>query len=89
MHGDYDRAIELYTESLRAFPTAEAHTFLGWTYHFQGKVDEAIAECKRAIEVDPETVAELHQVYAHVEIMIERVNVHNSGEPMHVFRPVE
>jgi tetratricopeptide (TPR) repeat protein len=27
---------------------------LGWTYHFQGKLDEAIAECKRAIEIDPE-----------------------------------
>lgn len=54
MQGDYDRAVELYTKSLDIFPTAEAHTFLGWTYHFQGKVDEAIAECKRAIEVDPE-----------------------------------
>src|SRR5277367_1995572 len=54
MHGDYDRAVELYTKSLQTFPTAEAHTFLGWTYHFQGRVDEAIAECKRAIEVDPE-----------------------------------
>ena len=54
MQGDYDQAIELYTESLNIFPTAEAHTFLGWTYHFQGKVNEAIAECKRAIEVDPE-----------------------------------
>jgi Tfp pilus assembly protein PilF len=53
MQGDYDQAIELYTESLKLFPTAEAHTFLGWTYHFQGKVNEAIAECKRAIEVDP------------------------------------
>jgi Tfp pilus assembly protein PilF len=54
MQGDYDRAVELYTKSLDIFQTAEAHTFLGWTYHFQGKVDEAIAECKRAIEVDPE-----------------------------------
>jgi Tfp pilus assembly protein PilF len=54
MHGDYDHAVELYTKSLDTFPTAEAHTFLGWTYHFQGKVDEAIAECKRAIEVDPD-----------------------------------
>src|SRR5271163_1609023 len=54
MHGDYDHAVELYTKSLEIFPTAEAHTFLGWTYHFQGKVDEAIAECKRAIEFDPE-----------------------------------
>jgi Tfp pilus assembly protein PilF len=54
MQGDYDQAIELYTKSLNIFPTAEAHTFLGWTYHFQGKLNEAIAECKRAIEVDPE-----------------------------------
>ncbi|MGA7917448.1 MAG: tetratricopeptide repeat protein [Candidatus Acidiferrales bacterium] len=54
MEGDYDRAVELYKNSLAIFPTAEAHTFLGWTYHFQGKIDDAIAECKRAIEVDPE-----------------------------------
>jgi tetratricopeptide (TPR) repeat protein len=54
MEGDYDRAVELYQSSLELFPTAEAHTFLGWTYHFQGKLNEAIAECKRAIELDPE-----------------------------------
>ena len=54
MQGDYDRAVELYRESLALHPTAEAHTFLGWTFHFQGKIDEAIAECKRAIEIDPE-----------------------------------
>jgi len=54
MEQDFDRAIELYRNSLATYPTAEAHTFLGWTYHFQGKVDDAIAECKRAIEVDPE-----------------------------------
>ena len=54
MEGDYDRAVELYQSSLELHPTAEAHTFLGWTYHFQGRVEEAIAECKRAIELDPE-----------------------------------
>jgi Tfp pilus assembly protein PilF len=54
MAGDLDLAVELYKDSLEKYPTAEAHTFLGWTYHFQGKVEEAIAECKRAIEVDPE-----------------------------------
>lgn len=54
MDGDYERAVELYKHSLELFPTAEAHTFLGWTYHFQGKIDAAIAECKRAIAVDPE-----------------------------------
>jgi tetratricopeptide (TPR) repeat protein len=54
MEGDYERAVELYQSSLELHPTAEAYTFLGWTYHFQGRIEEAIAECKRAIEVDPE-----------------------------------
>jgi Tfp pilus assembly protein PilF len=54
MAGDFDQAVTLYKNSLELFPTAEAHTFLGWTYHFQGKIEDAIAECKRAIEVDPE-----------------------------------
>ncbi len=54
MEGDYDRAVQLYQGSLALHATAEAHTFLGWTYHFQGKIEEAIAECKLAIEVDPE-----------------------------------
>jgi Tfp pilus assembly protein PilF len=54
MHGDFELAVELYKGSLALFPTAEAYTFLGWTYHFQGKIEDAIAECKRAIELDPE-----------------------------------
>jgi Tfp pilus assembly protein PilF len=54
MAGELDRAAELYRTSVEIFPTAEAHTFLGWTYHFQGKVEDAISECKRAIEVDPD-----------------------------------
>ena len=54
MEGEYDRAVELYRESLALHPTAEAHTFLGWTFHFLGKIQEAIDECKLAIEVDPD-----------------------------------
>ena len=27
---------------------------MGWTYHFQGRIEEAIAECRLAIEIDPE-----------------------------------
>jgi len=54
MEGDYDRAVELYHSSLELHPTAEAHTFLGWTYHFQGKLEDAIAECQRAIKIDPD-----------------------------------
>lgn len=54
MDGDFDHAVELYKKSLALHPTAEAHTFLGWTFHYQGKIHEAIAECKRAIEIDPD-----------------------------------
>ena len=53
MQGDLELAAQFYRQSIELHPTAEAHTFLGWTYHFQGKVDEAIDECKKAIEVDP------------------------------------
>lgn len=54
MRGDYDRAVDLYLGSLALHPTAEAYTFLGWTYHFQEKIEEAITECKHAIEIDPD-----------------------------------
>jgi len=54
MAGDLEQAIALYRESLALHRTAEAHTFLGWTYSFQGRYDDAIAECKEAIAVDPE-----------------------------------
>ena len=53
MQGQLDDAILLYRQSIAAFPTAEAHTFLGWTYSFQGLLDEAIEECRKAIAVDP------------------------------------
>lgn len=52
--GDLDTAVDLYKASIAETPTAEAHTYLGWTYSFQGKYDEAISECKRAITVDPQ-----------------------------------
>ena len=54
MRGELDQAMRLYEESLAVCPTAEAHTFLGWTYSFQGRLDEAIAECHKAIAVDPD-----------------------------------
>lgn len=54
MSGEFDLAIEYYKRSIEVHPTAEAYTFLGWTYSFQGKLQEAIAECKNAIKVDPD-----------------------------------
>jgi tetratricopeptide (TPR) repeat protein len=49
---EYERAIELYKRSIETYPTAEAHTFLGWVYSFQLRYDEAIEECLAAITVD-------------------------------------
>jgi len=51
--GELEDAEDLYLRSLALFPTAEGHTFLGWTYSFMGEPERAIEECKRAIETDP------------------------------------
>jgi len=47
-------AVNFYSQSIEVFPTAEAHTFRGWAYQSFGRIDDAIEECKRAIEVDPD-----------------------------------
>jgi len=49
---DYEEAIRLYRRSIETYPTAEAHTFLGWVYSFQGRYREAIEQCLEAIRVD-------------------------------------
>lgn len=54
MEGRLDEAIELYTQSIEACPTAEAYTFRGWARAHMDQVDEAIADCHRAIAVDPD-----------------------------------
>lgn len=54
MSGDLDAAVDSYRRSIELYPTAEAHTFLGWAYSFQGKIDEAIRECEVAIQIDPD-----------------------------------
>jgi hypothetical protein len=42
---NYEEAVELYRRSIETYPTAEAHTFLGWVYSFDGRYTEAIDEC--------------------------------------------
>jgi tetratricopeptide (TPR) repeat protein len=51
---ELDGAIDCYRRSIEVCPTAEAHTFLGWALSWKGEVDAAIAECEKAIAVDPE-----------------------------------
>ena len=54
MQGRLEEAVAHYQRSIALHPTAEAHTFLGWAYSHQGRPDDAIAQCKIAIAVDPD-----------------------------------
>ncbi|MBX3327756.1 MAG: tetratricopeptide repeat protein [Nitrospira sp.] len=54
MKGELEEAVNLYKQSIATHPTAEAYTFLGWTYSFMGRLDDAIEECHKAIAQDPE-----------------------------------
>jgi tetratricopeptide (TPR) repeat protein len=49
-----DEAIESYQRSLAAYPTAEAHTFLGWTYSWKGRLEDGITEAQKAVSLDPD-----------------------------------
>ena len=54
MAGAIEDSIRLYRESIALHPTADAHTYLGWAYSFQGRIDDAIAQCEIAIQLDPQ-----------------------------------
>ena len=52
--GNVPQAIRRYQRSLAICPTAEAYTFLGWSYCRQGDLERAISTCRQAIQVDPD-----------------------------------
>lgn len=52
LEGKIEDAVDYYRMSIDLYPTAEAHTFLGWAYSMQGKYEEAIDECQVAIDLD-------------------------------------
>ena len=53
MRGEFGEAIMLYKRSITTLPTAEAYTFLGWTYSMMERYEEAIEACEEAIKIDP------------------------------------
>ncbi|MEJ2053598.1 MAG: tetratricopeptide repeat protein, partial [Calditrichaceae bacterium] len=54
MSGYLDRAIIYYKRSIEFYPSAQAYTFLGWTYSLKGLLDKAIEHCKIATQLDPD-----------------------------------
>lgn len=54
LSGNIMAAIEAYKKSIGFYPTPKAHTFLGWAFSLNGSFEEAIEECKIAIELDPD-----------------------------------
>lgn len=54
LHGAYEKAAQLFQKSIDVYPTAEGYTSLGRSLSSLGRIEEAIAECKKAIELDPD-----------------------------------
>lgn len=50
---DFMRAIELYTASLALHSTARTYAYRGWARSFLGHYEEAIEDCRRALDLDP------------------------------------
>jgi tetratricopeptide (TPR) repeat protein len=53
LKGEFADAILLYKRAIAIYPTAEAYTYLGWTYSMMQRYDEAIEQCELAIDLDP------------------------------------
>ena len=54
LEGQIEEAVQLFEKSIVEEPTAEGYTFRGWAISYLGKLDEAIENCKTAIELDPD-----------------------------------
>ena len=50
----FNEAKECFKKSLNIYPTADAYTYLGWMYTYDGLYTEAIDLCFKAIELDPD-----------------------------------
>lgn len=54
LQGRYEEAVEHFRRSIDLHATPEAHTYLGWSLGRLQRYEEAIAECKHAIALDPD-----------------------------------
>ncbi len=52
--GELQEAERLLLESIAVKPTAEGYTYHGWVISHMGRLDEAIEDCHKAIQLDPD-----------------------------------
>ncbi|MFC1563326.1 tetratricopeptide repeat protein [candidate division KSB1 bacterium] len=52
--GEFELAEMYYKKSLEIEDTPEGRSFLGWNYSLMNKFEDAITECVKAIDLDPE-----------------------------------
>ena len=50
----WQEGYQRFEKSIEFHPTPEAHTFLGWSMSYLGRLEEAIEECRKAIALDPD-----------------------------------
>ena len=67
--GDVEDAAAYYQMSLDLYPTAEAHVSMGGALAARGEWAEAIAECEKALELDPD----LGNAYNDIGVYLERL----------------
>lgn len=65
-NGQISAAIDMFKSSITLFPTATAHTNLGWAYSREGKYDMAIKECFLAIEIEPDSGSAYNDIGAYL-----------------------
>lgn len=54
VEGRYHEAIDRFRGALALHPTARSHTYLAWSLSGLGRYEEAAAQTRKAIELDPE-----------------------------------
>jgi len=54
LQGRFLTAIDLFNQSLSLHLTAEGYTYRGWAISSLGLLDQAINDCRSALQIDPE-----------------------------------
>lgn len=52
--GHVQLALDTFSESIDAYPTAEGYTYRAWALSYQDRFGDAVSDCMRAVKLDPD-----------------------------------